>query len=77
MSRWRRSGKRGASARRARPDIMGAVLGIVYRVIATHLIGKAGFGAKRAHTGAVRLIQRFGSALNLMKQPQYPRCASD
>ena len=56
---------------------MGAVLGIVYRVIATHLIGKAGFGAKRAHTGAVRLIQRFGSALNLMKQPQYPRCASD
>ena len=29
------------------------------------LIGKAGFSAKRARTGAVRLIQRFGSALNL------------
>ena len=49
----------------SRPDIMGAVLGIVYRVIATHLIGKAGFSAKRARTGAVTLIQRFGSALNL------------
>ena len=42
---------------------MGAVLAIVYRVIATHLIGKAGFSAKRAHTGAVTLIQRIGSAL--------------
>jgi len=49
----------------SRPDIMGAVLGIVYRVIATHLIRKAGFSAKRAHTGAVTLIQRFGSALNV------------
>jgi hypothetical protein len=49
----------------SRPDIMGAVLGIVYRVIATHLIGKAGFNAKRARTGAVTLIQRFGGALNL------------
>ena len=56
---------------------MGAVLAIGYRVIATHLIGKAGFSTKRARTGAVRLIQRFGGALNLMKQPQYPRCASD
>ena len=44
---------------------MGAVLGIVYRVIAVHLIGKAGFNAKRAHTGAVTLIQRFSGALNL------------
>jgi hypothetical protein len=49
----------------SRPDIVGAVLAIVYRVIATHLIGKAGFGAKRARTGAVTLIQRFGGALNL------------
>ena len=49
----------------SRPDIMGAVLGIVYRAIAGHLIRKAGFGAKRAHTGAVTLIQRFGGALNL------------
>jgi hypothetical protein len=49
----------------SRPDIMGAALGIVYRVIATHLARKAGFRAKRARTGAVTLIQRFGGALNL------------
>ncbi len=51
-----------------RPAIMGQVLGIVYRVIATHLIKKAGFKKKMARTGAVTLIQRFGSALNLNKQ---------
>lgn len=44
---------------------MGLVLGIVYRVIATHLIKKAGQTHKIAHTSAVTLIQRFGSALNL------------
>jgi hypothetical protein len=49
----------------SRPAIMGRVLGIVYRAIATHLIHKAGFTRKTAHTGAVTLIQRFGSALNL------------
>ena len=49
----------------SRPAIMGQVLGIVYRVIATHLIKKAGFSRKTARTGAVTLIQRFGSALNL------------
>jgi len=49
----------------SRPQIMGRVLGIVYRVIATHLIKKAGQTHKMAHTGAVTLIQRFGSALNL------------
>ena len=49
----------------SRPEIMGRVLGIVYRVIATHLIKKAGHTHKTARTGAVTLIQRFGSALNL------------
>jgi hypothetical protein len=44
---------------------MGRVLGIVYRVIATHLIKKAGHDHATARTGAVTLIQRFGSALNL------------
>lgn len=44
---------------------MGQVLGIVYRCIATDLIKKAGFSRKTAQTGAVILIQRFGSALNL------------
>ena len=49
----------------SRSGVMGQVLGIVYRLIATHQIKKAGFSCKRAHTGAVTLIQRFGSALNL------------
>ncbi len=49
----------------SRPAIMGRVLGIVYRVIATHLIKKAGQTYATARTGAVTLIQRFGSALNL------------
>jgi hypothetical protein len=42
---------------------MGAVLAIVQRVIAAHLARKAGFRAKRARTGAVTLIRRFGGAL--------------
>jgi hypothetical protein len=54
----------------SRPEIMGKVLGIVYRVLATHLIHKAGFTHATAKTGAVTLIQRFGwsgtpGALNL------------
>jgi len=49
----------------SQPAIMTGVLGIVYRAIATHLIHKAGYTRKIAHTGAVTLIQRFGSALNL------------
>jgi hypothetical protein len=44
---------------------MGKVLGIVYRAISTHLLNKAGFSLKEGATGAVTLIQRFGSALNL------------
>ena len=41
------------------------MLGIVHRVIATHLVRKSGYTHDRARTGAVTLIQRFGSALNL------------
>jgi len=41
------------------------VLGVVHRVIATHLVRKSGYTHDRARTGAVTLIQRFGSALNL------------
>lgn len=48
-----------------RPAVMGQVLEIVYRVIAAHLIKKAGFTHQNARTGAVTLVQRFGSALNL------------
>ena len=49
----------------SQPAIMGRVLGIVYRTLATHLIRKAGYKRTTAQTGAVTLIQRFGSALNL------------
>jgi CheY-like chemotaxis protein len=49
----------------SQPKIMGKALSIVYRTIATHLTRKAGYTITTAHTGAVTLIQRFGSALNL------------
>jgi len=49
----------------SRPELMGKVLGIVYRTIASHLIKKAGLTQKTVKTGAITLIQRFGSALNL------------
>jgi ribosomal protein S27E len=49
----------------SQPKIMGKVLGIMYRTLATHLIHKAGYKKSDAHTGAVTLIQRFGGALNL------------
>jgi len=47
------------------PKAMSGVLGIVYRAISTHLIHKADFTKPEAQTGAVTLIQNFGSALNL------------
>ena len=47
------------------PKVMSRVLGIVYCAVATHLAHKAGFKKPMAQTGAVTLIQRFGSALNL------------
>ena len=47
------------------PAVMGKVLGIVYRAIATHLIHQAGFTKTTAQAGAVTLIQCFGGALNL------------
>ena len=49
----------------AQPQVMGKVLGIVYRAIETHIIKQAGETRNTARTGAVTLIQRFGSALNL------------
>jgi hypothetical protein len=48
-----------------RPELVTQVLGIVYRAISGHLIRKAGLKRANAVTGAVTLIQRFGSALNL------------
>jgi ribosomal protein S27E len=50
----------------AEPNALTEVLAVVQRGIATFLIRRAGFTvASGAKTGAVPLIQRFGSALNL------------
>jgi hypothetical protein len=50
----------------AQPQVLSQVLGVVYRAISTYLIRRNGFTiASGANTGAVTLIQRFGSALNL------------
>ena len=49
----------------AYPELMGKVLSIVTRAISTHLAHQAGMSKREAPTGAVTLIQRFGSALNL------------
>ena len=47
------------------PEMMSKALLIVTRAISTYLVKKTGFTHKTAKTGAVTLIQRFGSALNL------------
>ena len=49
----------------SKPDAIGPVLGIVHRLIAGWLADQAGVERARAQCGAVTLIQRFGSALNL------------
>lgn len=43
------------------PELMGQVLGIVYRTLSTHLIKKAAYTKATVQTGAATLIQRFGS----------------
>ena len=47
------------------PELTSKILRIVYRAISAHLIKQAGLTQATAQTGAVTLIQRFGSALNL------------
>jgi hypothetical protein len=47
------------------PEVIAKALAIVHRVISTWLIRRAGLTVKSgAQTGAVTLIQHFGSALN-------------
>ena len=41
------------------------MLQVVHRVITRHLLGQAGLKADEVDSGAVTLIQRFGSAANL------------
>ncbi|MCH8137214.1 MAG: IS91 family transposase [Proteobacteria bacterium] len=47
------------------PQVVSKALSIINRVISAYLINKAGCKKSRAYTGAVTLVQRFGSALNL------------
>jgi hypothetical protein len=47
------------------PDLLSARLQIIHRVIATFLTKQSGRKRSQAHSGAVTLIQRFGSAANL------------
>jgi len=47
---------------------MSRVLGIAYRALTTHLIRKAGYKPSTANTGAITLIQCFGSALDALFQ---------
>ncbi len=49
----------------AHPELLAPVLQIIHRVIARFLIKQAGLKRSAADTGAVTLIQRFGSAANL------------
>jgi len=58
----------------AEPKALTEVLAVVQRSIATFLIRRAGFSVSSgAKTGAVTLIQRFGSALNL--NPHFGNCS--
>ena len=49
----------------AHPYLLSPVLQIILRAISAFLIKQAGFKRRDAQTGAVTLIQRFGSAANL------------
>jgi hypothetical protein len=49
----------------AHPQLLTPVLQIIHRVTASFLLKQAGLKRSDAHTGAVTLIQRFGSAANL------------
>jgi hypothetical protein len=47
------------------PAALTRVLGIAYRTISAHVLKRARLTRASGATGAVTLIQRFGSALNL------------
>jgi hypothetical protein len=49
----------------AHPDLLSPLLQCIHRVVAAFLIKQSGLKRSQAHTGAVTLIQRFGSAANL------------
>jgi hypothetical protein len=47
------------------PDALTLVLGVVYRTISGDLLSETGLTRATGATGAVTLVQRFGSAVNL------------
>jgi hypothetical protein len=49
----------------AEAQLLTPLLRIIHRLIARFLMKQTGSNAADAHTGAVTLIQRFGSAANL------------
>jgi hypothetical protein len=49
----------------AHPHLLTPVLQVIHRAISTFLIKQAGLKRSEAQTGAITLIQRFGSAANL------------
>jgi hypothetical protein len=49
----------------AQPELVTPVLQVVQRLVTRHLLDAAGLKADEGQGGAVTLIQRFGSALNL------------
>ena len=49
----------------AQPKLVTPVLQVVHRAITRFLLDQAGLKAEQADSGAVTLIQRFGSAANL------------
>jgi len=59
----------------SKPEAIGPVLAIVHRVIAGWLADQAGVERNTAQCGAVTLIQRFGSALNLTNSLLANLCA--
>ena len=51
--------------RAAQPKLVTPVLQVVHRVITRYLLSQSGLKPEGADSGAVTLIQRFGSAANL------------
>lgn len=49
----------------AQPRLLTPMLQVVHRVITRHLLGQAGLKAAEAVSGAVTLMERFGSAAHL------------
>ena len=54
-----------ASVRHPQPQLLSPVLQVIHRALSTFVIKYAGLTRAQAQTGAVTLIQRFGSAANL------------